>query len=118
MGIIHSNCTVEEQSKMVRRVKRFENGFILDPAVLGPTETVRDLDMLKERYNISGVPITEDGKPGSKLLGLCTRRDVDFIEDRSTKLSEIMTPITDLITGSHPLSIADAFSLLQVLSIF
>ena len=113
MGIIHANCSIEEQVEMVRRVKRYENGFILDPAVMSPNNTIRDLDILKEQKNISGVPITEDGRSSSRLLGLCTRRDTDFIEDRDTKLADVMTPAAALVTGQHPLSITDAYSILQ-----
>lgn len=102
---------------MIKRVKRYENGFILDPAVLSPDSKVSDLDSLRERKCISGVPVTENGKIGSRLLGLCTRRDVDFVEDRDTRLSDIMTPAVDLVTGCHPLSIIDAFALLQVSSV-
>jgi IMP dehydrogenase len=113
VGIIHANCSIGAQVEMVKRVKRYENGFILDPAVLSVDSRVCDLEALRERLGVSGVPITEDGKIGSRLLGLCTRRDVDFVEDKNTRLADVMTPAADLVTGRHPLSIADAFTLLQ-----
>jgi IMP dehydrogenase len=89
-------------------------GFILDPAVFSPENTIADLDELKAKKKISGVPITLNGVIGSKLLGLCTRRDVDFIQNRNIKIKEVMTPIENLVTGPYPLSITEAFKILKV----
>lgn len=97
IGIIHYNMTIEEQVYEVRKVKKFKNGFITDPACLSPENTIADVDALKNKFGYSGIPITSDGKMGSKLVGMVTSRDVDYIEDRSIKLKDVMT--TDLITG-------------------
>ena len=91
LGFIHYNCTIDEQVEMVRKVKRYENGFITDPIVLGPNHRVADVDRIKTRYGFSGIPITEDGTLKSQLIGLVTTRDIDFISDRSCLLSDIMT---------------------------
>jgi IMP dehydrogenase len=97
LGIIHYNMTVEEQVNEVRLVKKFKNGFITDPACLSPEHTVADVDRLKREFGYSGIPITVDGKLGSKLVGIVTNRDVDYVADRTTKLKEVMT--TELICG-------------------
>jgi IMP dehydrogenase len=54
----------------VDKVKRFKSGFITDPKVLGPKDTVKDVDMIKHKFGFSGVPITENGKIGEKLIGI------------------------------------------------
>src|ERR1700761_7104793 len=58
LGVIHHNCSIEEQAEMVRKVKRFENGFILDPVVISPQTTVSEARNLKERWGFGGFPVT------------------------------------------------------------
>ena len=74
MGFIHKNMSIEEQANEVDRVKRSEHGVITDPFFLNPHNLVRDAVALMEKYRISGVPITEDGK----LVGILTNRDLRF----------------------------------------
>jgi len=96
IGVIHYNMSIADQANEVRTVKRFENGRITDPQVLSPDNYVSDVDTIKKRHGFSGVPITVDGKMGSKLVGIVTNRDIDFLNDRSRKVSDVMT--TELIT--------------------
>ena len=91
--------TIEEQAKEVALVKKYKNGFITSPACLSPHHTCADVDELKINFGYSGIPITEDGKLGSKLVGIVTNRDVDYIEDRTTLLSSVM--VTDVITATE-----------------
>lgn len=58
VGVVHHNCSVEEQTEMIRKVKRFENGFILDPVVISPTTTVAEARALKEQWGFGGFPVT------------------------------------------------------------
>mmetsp|Transcript_20159 Transcript_20159/g.34726 ORF Transcript_20159/g.34726 Transcript_20159/m.34726 type:complete len:547 (-) Transcript_20159:7-1647(-) len=111
IGIIHYNNTIEEQCRFVRKVKRFKNGFILDPITLGPKHTIRDVDDIKFKLGFAGVPITEDGSMGSKLLGMVTSRDVDFIKDRSIPLENVMTK--DLVTAPETCSLDEANEILR-----
>ena len=111
IGIIHYNNAIEEQAEMVRRVKRFENGFITDPVCLSPDHTIADVDVIREKSGFCGIPITEDGKMGSRLVGIVASRDIDFLQDRSRKLSEVMT--TNLVVAQHPCTLAEANLILR-----
>ncbi|CCH45746.1 putative inosine-5'-monophosphate dehydrogenase IMD4 [Wickerhamomyces ciferrii] len=58
IGIIHHNCTAEEQAEMVKAVKRFENGFINDPVVISPNQTIGEIQALKQQLGFAGFPVT------------------------------------------------------------
>ena len=111
IGIIHYNNTIEEQAREVRLVKRYENGFITDPVTLGPENTISDVDDIKETYGFSGIPITEDGTSSTKLIGIVTRRDIDFELDRTKKLREVM--VDQLITATAGISLAEGNKILK-----
>jgi len=111
IGFIHYNNTIEEQVEHVKKVKRFENGFITDPIVLSPSNTIADIDEIKSKYGFSGIPITEDGKLYSRLVGVVTNRDIDFETDRTRKLREVMT--TDLLTAKKDISLTQANEILK-----
>jgi IMP dehydrogenase len=111
IGIIDYNNTIDAQVEHVRNVKRFENGFIIDPVVLSPRNSIRDVDTIKVEHGFSGIPITQDGTLNSKLVGIVTNRDVDFEKDRSKPLSEVMT--TDLITAREGVTLHEANQILK-----
>ncbi|CAF0761528.1 unnamed protein product [Rotaria sordida] len=116
IGIIHHNCSIDYQVNEVRRVKRYEQGFISDPLVLSPTNTVADIYTIKKLHGFSGVPVTESGKINSKLLGLITFRDIDFLNKdqwSNIPVSQVMTPIDELITAKNDLTLKDAYHILQ-----
>jgi IMP dehydrogenase len=111
IGILHYNNTIAEQVEMVRRVKRYENGFITEPMVLSPRHSIRDVDRIKAEHGFSALPITEDGTLTTRLIGLVTNRDTDFEKDRDRPLSEVMT--TDLITAPKGVTLSEANKILR-----
>jgi IMP dehydrogenase len=111
IGIIHYNNTIDEQVEQVKKVKRFENGFIADPVTLTPNHTIADIDKIKEIHGFSGIPITEGGRLNTKLVGIVTNRDIDFESDRTRKLKEVMT--TELLTAHIGIALKEANEILR-----
>ena len=89
MGIIHKNMTIERQADQVDRVKRSENGVIVNPFFLSPDNLVKEADEIMGRFKISGVPICQDGV----LVGIITNRDMRFMEgdDFEQPIKNVMT---------------------------
>lgn len=91
LGIIHRNLSISHQADEVDKVKRSESGMILDPITLSPTSPLSAALRMMEKYHISGIPITADGHPGGKLVGILTNRDIRFEDDATKMVSELMT---------------------------
>src|SRR5699024_7519272 len=89
-GVIHKNMSIEEQAEMVDQVKRSESGVITNTFFLTPEHKVYDAEHLMGKYRISGVPIVNNAEE-QKLVGILTNRDLRFIEEYSTRISEVMT---------------------------
>ena len=108
VGIIHKNLDIESQKREVAKVKRSENGVIIDPVTLSPNQTVqRALEVMNEQ-NVSGIPIVE----GKKLVGILTRRDLKFLKDTSVKLNEVMTK-DNLVTATADTTLEQAKEVLR-----
>ncbi|KAJ5389989.1 Inosine-5'-monophosphate dehydrogenase [Penicillium cataractarum] len=111
LGVIHHNCAPEDQAEMVRKVKRYENGFILDPVVLSPKATVGEAKDLKAQWGFGGFPVTENGTLRSKLIGMVTSRDIQFHKDLDEPVTAIMA--TDLVTAPAGTTLAEANEVLR-----
>ncbi|SHM24070.1 inosine-5'-monophosphate dehydrogenase [Roseovarius litoreus] len=88
MGVIHRNLTTEEQSREVRRVKRFESGIVYNPITLTPDQTLADAKALQERYNVTGFPVVDDK---GRVVGIVTNRDMRFADRDDTPVRVMMT---------------------------
>ena len=110
IGIIHKNMSIEKQADMVDRVKRSENGVIVNPFFLSPQHFVHDANEIMSRYRISGVPICENGR----LVGIITNRDLRFMTeaDYDQPISAVMTK-ENLVTAPVGTTLAQAKEILR-----
>ena len=109
IGIIHKNMTIEEQAAQVDKVKRSENGVIVNPFSLSKDHTLKDADDLMASYKISGVPIVDEN---NVLIGIITNRDLRFETDFSKKIEESMTS-ENLITAPEGTGLKEAQEILS-----
>jgi len=112
IGIIHKNLPLEQQVREVIKVKRSANGVISDPVTLPPDAPVSAVRDLMSQQNISGVPITVDGKTNSEVIGIITRRDMMFQRRDDVKVNEVMTK-DRLVTGPSDTTLQQAESILN-----
>ncbi|KZF24432.1 inosine-5'-monophosphate dehydrogenase [Xylona heveae TC161] len=111
LGVIHHNCSPDAQAEMVRKVKRYENGFISDPVVLSPKTTVAEVKQLKERWGFGGFPVTENGTLRSKLVGMVTNRDIQFHNNLDDPVTVVMS--TNLVTAPAGTTLSEANTVLR-----
>lgn len=109
LSFIFGSQSIEDQSDMVKKVKKFKAGFVVSDANLKPDQTLKDVVELKNRTGFSTIGITHDGTSGGKLLGMVTSRDYRPNRDNlNKKIKDFMTPFSKLITGSYGISLDEA----------
>ena len=109
IGIIHKNMSIEKQVDEVDKVKRSENGVIVNPFSLTENHIVRDAEELMAKYKISGVPIVDNS---GKLVGIITNRDMRFMINLNSKIGDVMTK-NNLVTGSVGTTLPQAQDILR-----
>ena len=103
MGIIHRNLSIAVQAEEVEKVKKYESGMITDPVTISPDITIAQAREIMQRYRISGLPVTKDGR----LVGILTNRDLRFEKRLDRLVSEVMTK-DRLITARPGVSLDEA----------
>ncbi len=109
LGVIHRNLDVEEQSRQVRSVKRFESGMVDAPVTLTPDQTLADAKALQARYHVSGFPVVD---ASGRVVGIVTNRDMRFASDDKTPVRVMMTS-NNLAIMHEPADLGEARSLMQ-----
>ncbi len=109
IGIIHKNGDPLAQAAEVRRVKIFENGVVAEPITIAAEATLGAVVELSREHGISGFPVTD----GGRLVGIITHRDMQFEEDLSRRVCDVMTPRERLVTAPEGVSLAEARELLH-----
>ncbi|HYA27233.1 MAG TPA: IMP dehydrogenase, partial [Acidobacteriota bacterium] len=108
IGIVHRNLTVAAQASEVEKVKKFESGMISEPITITPEQKISDAQEIMNKYGISGLPVTKNGK----LLGILTNRDLRFEKRLDRRVSEVMTK-DKLVTVKPGVDLDDAKELLH-----
>ena len=108
IGVIHKNLSIEDQVKEVDKVKRSESGMILDPVTIGSDKTIRDALEIMAHFDISGIPVVDEGK----LVGILTNRDIRFETNLDLSVADRMTG-KNLITVKKGTTLKEAKSVLQ-----
>lgn len=109
LGILHRNCTIEEQVNMARRVKRAESNIIRDVVVISPDSTVSEAVKIMTEMDIHGLPVVDDR---NRLVGIVTWRDVRY-SDENFSIRDVMTPKDRLVVATSEISIDEAKRLMQ-----
>lgn len=104
LGFIHKNMSIENQAAEVDKVKRHENGMIINPVTVSKEDTLIDVEKICQRYHISGLPVVDSDR---HLVGMITRRDIKYLTIDSTKVEAVMTK-DNLITAQVGTSLEEA----------
>ncbi|MHC1776647.1 MAG: IMP dehydrogenase [Lentimicrobium sp.] len=109
IGVLHKNMSIEEQAIEVKKVKRAENGMILEPITLQEGAVVAEALQIMKEFKIGGIPVID--KIG-KLVGIVTNRDLRFERNLRRPVVEIMTS-KNLITTTEFTDFEKAADILQ-----
>ena len=109
IGVLHKNMTIEQQAAEVTKVKRAENGMIINPVTIREGALVCDALKLMNEYHIGGIPVVNDD---NKLVGIVTNRDLRFERRTDRPISEVMTK-ENLVTTTEFTDFATAAEILQ-----
>ncbi len=110
IGVIHKNLSIEAQAAEVKKVKKFEAGMITDPITIHPDETLFKLVDLISTHKITGVPVVDEN---GVAVGILTSRDMQFENNLSQKVKEVMTPKEQLVTAPENIPLEEAKALLH-----
>ncbi len=113
LSFIFGSQSIESQAEMVRRVKKYKAGFVTSDSNIRPDQTLADILEIKERTGHSTIPVTEDGSPQGKLLGIVTSRDYRISRlAKDTPVASFMTKFEDLVIGEEGITLSAANDLI------
>lgn len=109
LSFIYSSQSIENQASMVARVKDYKAGFVVSDSNVSPEDTLETVIAKKLVSGHSTMPVTHDGSPNGKLLGIVTSRD--YRPSRTLldeKVAEFMTPRERLIVAPASTTLSEA----------
>jgi IMP dehydrogenase len=109
LSFIYSSQSVEDQAAMIARAKDHKAGFVLSDSNVSPEDTLATVIEKKAASGHSTMPVTHDGSPHGRLLGIVTSRD--YRPSRTpldARVSEFMTPRERLVAAPASTSLSEA----------
>jgi IMP dehydrogenase len=110
IGVLHKNMSIEAQANEVKKVKRAENGMIIDPITIQPNATIGDALQLMNEYGIGGIPVVNED---NSLAGIVTNRDLRFERELNNRVETVMTHAEKLVTTREFTDFEKAGDILQ-----
>ncbi|MDR0790276.1 MAG: IMP dehydrogenase [Bacteroidales bacterium] len=110
IGVLHKNMSICKQAEEVLRVKRAENGMIVNPITVKQDVSVGDVRHVMEKYSVGGIPVVDDN---DKLIGIVTNRDLRFEYNKEKPITEVMTGEKDLVTAPEHTTLETASEILK-----
>ncbi|MEK6938302.1 MAG: IMP dehydrogenase [Nanoarchaeota archaeon] len=110
LGVVHQFGTIEEQVEEIRKVKR-STSFIIDhPVSVNHDCTLQEaVDFMQQ----SGVTSLLIKNHEGELVGIFTHRDYLFEDDKTKKISEVMTPKEKLVVAEYGIPMEKAKEILH-----
>ena len=109
IAFIYGNQTPESEAAMIKAVKDHKAGFVESDSNLTVDMTMEQVMQLKERTGHSTMPVTDDGTPHGKLLGIVTSRDYrPTRDDHSMQVGSFMTPREKLVVAGKDVTLKKA----------
>lgn len=113
VSFIFGSQSIEAQAEMVRRAKTYKAGFVISDSNIKPTDTLKDVLSLKEKYGHNTIAVTDDGTANGKLVGIVTSRDYRVSRDPEDRLvSDFMTPLSKLVYAKEGITLKAANDLI------
>mmetsp|Transcript_70767 Transcript_70767/g.82442 ORF Transcript_70767/g.82442 Transcript_70767/m.82442 type:complete len:511 (-) Transcript_70767:62-1594(-) len=113
IGVIHNNCPIARQAQMVKAVKLYRNGFIMRPKAVKMTDPISLIHAINDKLGISGILVTADGSSNGVLQGIVCMKDVDYVKDKSTPVSQVMIRRSQMTTAQYPIKLEEAMDILN-----
>lgn len=105
IGVLHKNMSIEKQANEVRKVKRADNGLILDPITILGSASISEAERLMKMHRISGLPVLNEK---GELIGIFTKKDLKAALAKDHEVSVYMKPYKDLVYGTEGITLEEA----------
>ena len=113
VAFIYGSQSVEDEARMVSRVKNFKSGFVVSDSNIRPDATLNDVLELTKKTGHSTIAVTDNGQADGILLGVVTSRDYRISRMSGEEpVESFMTPFDKLVVGMDGITLSQANDLI------